>query len=497
MGKKDWEIIGKEAETNRRWIPLCPQYPNLKGVTCEEIDDFVKQFPIPLNRMPDTWNSLSPKTRKAWAKSLEVNIEDEEMFKRSWSRLPKRTQNYLRGKLELEIEKVEDNEPTQDIVEDYLQSIVMYDRDEEYNAMKLLGYELGERIWETMPIEEKMRLVKRHPNTEIFVDTQKHREYSETVPFDDTFLRMILEDGGTIYVTTPRGGHETLSIFSYANQIPKHNIPSDIAMAWDEWEIIGEGGRLEVLKYSGFDKKYSTWAYNDLPPEMRDRLFRPRGANWLGDKSDAVKRVVIVDDIVASGMQINSAYHNVRRAFPDAEVFSVHLCHRDIPSNESPLNPYDEMADNYGHAVYDVPTVGMHYFKRCREWLPVKKELDRVGSWDDLSPEAKMKISGQSLGYIHGVPDDFEGDDAERWMSGRIAPYKGEPDWKKKIIKSRKAREELEIMTEVCVSDDLHKNAVSCVFPHACPDGESDKLMVGLLGEQRCSPDKRIGRRDL
>ena len=43
----------------------------------------------------------------------------------------------------------------------------------------------------------------------------------------------------------------------------------------------------------------------------------------------------------------------------------------------------------------------------------------------------------------------------------------------------------------------LDNEYITCLFPHACPDGSSDKLMIELMGDSRCSPEKRISRRDL
>ena len=45
LGDLIQECIGELAEEDRSWVPMCPEYPNLKGVTCEDIGDFVDLFP--------------------------------------------------------------------------------------------------------------------------------------------------------------------------------------------------------------------------------------------------------------------------------------------------------------------------------------------------------------------------------------------------------------------------------------------------------------------
>ena len=103
------------------WIMLDPRFPNLKGITPKRIDEFL------------------------------TNAEEENM---------------------------------REYFEDYLQHVMVYDRDDIIS----MCYDLGQQIEEKYP--EKL-----------------HSDHS-------------------IFVTTPRGGHEVLSIFAYTNDLKKEQIPS-------------------------------------------------------------------------------------------------------------------------------------------------------------------------------------------------------------------------------------------------------------------------------
>lgn len=104
----------------------------------------------------------------------------------------------------------------------------------------------------------------------------------------------------TIYVTSPRGGHEFLSIYAYANSIDKSNIPSDIK--------------------SGHPKRLQT------------------GLTYIGNKTGEIKRVVVVDDVVGSGQQKQEFYKSLRTQFPDARLYYNTLSMRKEEYQQYPLN---------------------------------------------------------------------------------------------------------------------------------------------------------------
>jgi len=116
----------------------------------------------------------------------------------------------------------------------------------------------------------------------------------------------------TIYVTSPRGGHEFLSIYSYANKLDKGNIPSD---------ILHTGERTFNHNYPKLEKHNS-----------------PMGLTYIGNRSGKVKRVVVLDDVVGSGQQKQEFYNILRTKFPDAQLYYNTLSLRKKDLQTYPLN---------------------------------------------------------------------------------------------------------------------------------------------------------------
>lgn len=431
MGEQDWKVVGMEAENRRDWISLCPDYPNLKGITCEEIEVFLANLP------PDVVKSQRWKGR-----ILDIRTRYEDAYSDMWKRL----EEYKKGghpdwkdpeiefwyggkgsqlreelmefvKSEFTSEDYEkfkdcfgcsiDNYlqraetwdkkwypekgyhltlPSREFTKEYLKNVVVYNRDEEYEAMKRMGDELAGQIWRDMTLPERAKA--RFGFADMSITDLGWEQLDEEQKHE--LKKRILNNTNTIYITTPRGGHEMLSIFAYANDIKKRNIPSDI------------------VKRPPLDQH----------PEGQINLSAETyGENWLGDWTDEIQRIVFVDDIIASGEQIKKLGQKMDKDFPDAKIYSAHLCHR-----REPRQLYDWEIDRYNkHAVdiyenrsvYDVETTGI---------------------------------------ATAGI--DFEED-------GKIF----EP--------------------------------VTCMFPHACPDGKSDWILQLLYGNERCSPERRIARRDM
>jgi len=387
--------VGHDAINSRAWIPLCPSYPNLKGVSCDDIKKFTK------NRLPEYFysdeyqskvNELSKRYEEAYdaepkdefggiadplftytGKGGEIKHDfidlvfdhlPEEMKEEvligfqgySFKTLVDRINNTY--KQQYTYEKGYQPIQSRDTTEDYFHHVRVYDRDETYEAFQKIGHQI-ER------------------------DTPG-----------------ILHDKSTIFVTTPRGGYEMLSTFAYANKIDKNQIPSDIKFRHiTPGAPISEDNYMEdPISAAKYLEKIGYEEGDEIPTDVY-------GITWLRDMSSHIKTIFIVDDIIASGAQISTMAYSLVEMFPDAKINSVTLCKRD---NVQPALPIE--IDKYYN---DTSTTGIDKFN-------------------------KMHRDGKPFG----------------------------------------------------------KEYITCLFPHACPDGSSDHMMTQLMGE-RCSPEKRIAERDL
>ncbi len=136
-------------------------------------------------------------------------------------------------------------------------------------------------------------------------------------------FKQLSQTGSTIFVTSPRGGHEFLSIYSYANGILKDLVPSDIVSKGEE---------------------YSSQATSWKPKESELNL---RGVTWLGNESNEIARVVVLDDIIASGEQRRRYYNTLRLKFPKIPLYYISVMARrsgyrneDYEDNEEQLAQY-------------------------------------------------------------------------------------------------------------------------------------------------------------
>jgi hypothetical protein len=363
--------LGQALKDDRVWAPLCPDYPNLKGVTCDEIDKFVdtksytffttaKYDQIKDDALAVPSDVYDPARIDRLVELLRAMTTPEDFAKHyDENKIYRSTHDII---TDIEKQVAADKPSDMTFTEDYFHHVKVYDRDEAYSAFKKVGAQ----------IEEDM------PGT--------------------------LHDPSTIFVTTPRGGHEMLSMFAYANDIKKENVPSDIT--WEhivrEEEKYGTG----IIEEKHIRKKHVGIAPEDV---FHTKIF---GKTWLGNKSDNVKQIFIVDDIIASAMQVKRTNDELREMFPDAEIYSVVLCKReDVNIAKDDPNPsYNPIEKCY----YDTETSGIDKFREAR----TKNEL-------------------------------------------------------------------------------FNKEYITCSFQHACPDGTSDQLMNELMGDKRCSPEKRISKRDL
>jgi len=456
------ELIGEMAEEARSWVPLCPNFPELKGVSCEAVEayreekrkrqewcgpiygiaaDRMKQqmdLPLEILKMEyeaevegkDIKRKKGESAIDAWirreigfnieispSRSPEVHWPDREtedkMIEAGWPQdgVPESAYANLKAmmihrldpvfrELRNEVDEARRQGVTchlgmsitggdprmaylgdrydsmetgllelkKDLYDrDYFNNLKVFTRDDLYDVAVELGkqlsggydliaetyrYWLMERTWpRPMEAVQKARpemLRRWMSNDEDWQSVGRHSSNHIREKFvKEHGIDDVLSDPHTVFVTTPRGGFEFLSVFAYANDLKKSQLPTEILTTW-EMEVVNvmEGGK-------------PGW---EVP---MNEIF---GYTWLGDVSMPVKRVVIVDDIIESGDQQYRTRNALReRMGPDVEVLNVVACGRRWPHateyNRMFWNP--EVKD-YVECRPDVPG---EYASPCEEGL--------------------------------------------------------------------------------------------------------------------------------
>jgi len=234
---------------------------------------------------------------------------------------------------------------------DYWNSVKVYSRDELFDLARKMGRDMAEGV--DLDLETYRKYLQNHERdwstnwNEASYDVlapkaskdRKWQNYKTNMGnyrhdrakiADDMGIDDVIGDEHTIFVTTPRGGLEFLGIFAYAHNIPKSQIPARYEEA-----------------YSEDDKKnpyYLKTAEQDL-----ERMV---GRTWLNNRSQPIRRVVIVDDTVESGEQQLKAHGAVRSFFgDDVEIIHAAACGRRRPNpyyyNEAFLNLEHEPPSMY------------------------------------------------------------------------------------------------------------------------------------------------------
>ena len=244
------------------WVPLCPEYPNLKGVTCEEIESFIDEY---------SSEELEPDGMLL----ANMDITSEKVLPRS-------------------------------LIEEYLHHVICLDRDEIFSICRRLGREIA----------QKYTGVIRAYLTNGQKDISKH----------------------AIFVTTPRGGYAALSIFAYANDLEKYQVPSDIEdepMELAEVRLLDLRERKISLEESIEKARHDIHSAESIKKDLlrqiiskfEDSLERINneilslkepgkvGVGWLEEYSERITHIFIVDDIIASGMQMVTAYRTLKGLF--------------------------------------------------------------------------------------------------------------------------------------------------------------------------------------
>jgi len=269
---------------------------------------------------------------------------------------------------------------------------------------KDIGNTLAHRIWNVMSDEERANVLSRS-------EAEEWESGSTREEFMAHHKKKILANCGNIYITTPKGGHECLSIFAYANGLDKINMPSDIVPPWDKWEREDRQKILDefmlAIGDSGDKSKYTYLlqrSYSHLPEELQIYLGNKTiGRTWMGRDSCPVKRVIMVDDIVASGEQVKLIDQETLRVLGnDVALWGVHLCHR-RPEDVH----YKSHIEEEGHEVWGQTTTGIETFDQIYEETP-PSEIGR-------------EMNGQVItcAFPHSIPDGRSDDLLSSLYGGR------------------------------------------------------------------------------
>ena len=266
------------------------------------------------------------------------------------------------------LKMIDDVKVTRDYINEYLRHVKVYDRDEAFEAMERLGDRLAGKMWDEKTIGQREEIIHRDP--------QHAPKNWDALPqdFKENIKLTLLHNPSTIYITTPRGGHEALSIFAYANDIYKGQIPSDIERPYERWEFYEPLVRQEILKVEGFDNNdawiWSQKPWSDLPDHVKNAFGnQTKGRTWMDDPSNDIKRVVFVDDIVASGIQVGNVSKIIEHRLELDDVYGVHLCHR---APEHLYRPAPLMDKN--REMFDTETIGIDEFDKRFKDKTIKPE---------------------------------------------------------------------------------------------------------------------------
>ena len=270
-----------------------------------------------------------------------------------------------------------------------------------------------------------------------------------------------LKDGeGSVFITTPRGGLEMLGIFAYANGMPKHKFPGDFYTADVEDQIrqlaSQEGAafyRMQTLHneikdlerkpikdldadllYGLREKHHNAIREYDAIKEQVDALeakINTTTRTWLNDVAHNVRRIFVVDDIVASGEQQSTLMSALKHILPKDGfvVYPVILCAR------TPL----ESQSNHNQANYSV-------------------QLSRMGSrhWHNAFDDSFTYQRTQGIRTWHQA--------YEEWAEA--VSIEGDTEHTRLLRRQ------------------LDDRAPTCVFPHSIADGKSDTLLIRVYGDR-------------
>lgn len=246
------------------WVMLDPRFPDLKGITPERIDEF----------LADVYKFYDKNKR--------------------------------------------------DYYEDYLQHVMVYDRDDIIIMCKLLGEQTEEK----------------YPGK--------------------------LHSNHSIFITTPRGGHEVLSIFAYTNDLKKEQIPSHIKGISD---VEYRSAKYD-LKNKQLTKDERIILENLIKHKEEKNepiipyIWLTTFEHYIGYVDNRIETIFIIDDIIASGAQMSVAHEKVNNFFKrKIEIIPIVLVKRkDVFTTIS-----SEVIFNKTFYVDEI--VGIEEWDRARQYM--------------------------------------------------------------------------------------------------------------------------------
>lgn len=361
------EAIGEEAVEERQWIPISTKFPTLKAVTDQDVDDFIHYRVI----------NEQPTIHFGRIKTGSTGIRSIHPIKGNIIR------DYLKKKdiITPDMSRFDQEEAVRKHYFDtYFKNYKVYDRDEVFKDSQILYEKLKTRI----KVQEEI--------TDEFELARTTRE-------------------NTLFVTSPRGGYELLSIFGYANDLNKRAFPSDI--------------REEI------EHKEAEYKFQDKFEPVTIAIGNYTGMTWLGDKKQTIKRVIFIDDIIASGDQTIKAYKQFEKTFKMGRYSIV------FPK-----------ATDRGSAQFDIPVhnpIRYYFGTLCKRDFPE--------DWEEARDEGKEEMVNDLEENSIGVHTTIGKKGFEKCLSIPPLPC------------------------------DLGGKYISCAFAWAIPDGSSDHYIRELYKE--------------
>ena len=344
--------------SNNEWIPLDPRFPNIKGVIPEEIDKFVYEFAddIEFNeknkakyeKMLRLTSINHPKQARKldlynilyyieyWKKEGKT-VDGDTIYEAFMGKAyPDYEQYYLAKQKLLDEDGNFRKEGEEELKNEYIK-LQQWNKKVDKKIRKIEP----KKIEEKQTPEYRINYInhcKTFDRKEITEDCKKMgkkvlKRLSELEEWDVEDFNNVSDS--TIIVTSPRGGHELMSIFAYANKISdKQMIPNDIFQEVGYYDLVG------------FDINDKT--KNKLLLKTDNREEVKTGAMALAQTLTIrdIKNIVFIDDISSSGTQYNIALRQLnemmRYSNHKVNIIPVFLC-----GNEKNAKQFAEYAKQH------------------------------------------------------------------------------------------------------------------------------------------------------
>lgn len=364
------------SEVRDKWVVLDPRFPNIKGVTPEEIDEFVYHYAPQIINYNKHKNVLG-KLHQYMGGQSGHGFWDGKKFFGAYNVI-----DYLEGLSEAEKQSL-----TYDKLYDHFigsKAFPNYDAyalcqqhnllnpeeyDEEGDLIKKAQGVNENGLKEIKTVFEKLKEKRGGVSKKIDKFTLPDMELDETPEYRAEYLNHCLAydraeivadckalekkvlsklskiEGhtlenlndleNTIIVTTPRGGHELISIFAYANgiglQSSKYVFPSNVTTDIE---------------------KYSIW-HPDWYPEketfFKKREFFGQALNKAHATTKNIQNIIYLDDISASSSQLGGVIRTLNDIFRNSSAkinfIPVFLCAR--PDEAKSMVDFERNKEEY------------------------------------------------------------------------------------------------------------------------------------------------------